>query len=108
MYSNCSGIKLNKLNKIEHLPSYAQVVHTLEPQNRSFHVLETFAKCPKMKNARAKRAKLLFSIVKCANLRRSCSRRRRGYLSSPMITPENAAFDTLFYLAMDENEFKIC
>ena len=62
----------------------------------------------KKKNARAKRAKLLFSIVKCANLRHSCSRRRRGYLSSPMITPENAAFDTLFYLAMDENEFKIC
>ena len=40
-------------------------------QNRSFHVVErsrTSAKCPKMKNARAKRAKVLFFIVKYAKL----------------------------------------
>ena len=40
-------------------------------QNRSFHVVErtrTSSKCQKMKNARAKRAKLLFLIVKYANL----------------------------------------
>ena len=36
----------------------------------------------KMKTARAKRAKLLFFIVKYANFRRSCCRRRRGCLSS--------------------------
>ena len=34
-----------------------------------------------MKNARAKRAKLLFFIVKYAILRHSCGRRRRGSLS---------------------------
>ena len=54
-------------------------------QNRSVHVVvrtRTFAKCKKMKNTRTKRAKLLFSIVKYANLCRSCSRRRRGYLTS--------------------------
>ena len=54
-------------------------------QNRSFHVVErtrTFSKCQKMKNARAKRAKILFFIVKYANLWGFCCRRRRGCLSS--------------------------
>ena len=54
-------------------------------QNRSFHVVErtrTSKKCQKMKNARAKRAKILFSIVKYANLWGFCCRRRRGCLSS--------------------------
>ena len=37
-----------------------------------------------MKIARAKRAKLLFSIVKYANLRGFCCRRCRGFLSSPL------------------------
>ena len=35
-----------------------------------------------MKNARAKRAKTLFAIVKYANLWVFCCRRRRGCLSS--------------------------
>ena len=35
-----------------------------------------------MKNARAKRAKILFFIVKYANLWGSCCRRRRACLSS--------------------------
>ena len=49
--------------------------HMLTPstqlQKRSFHVIErtrTSAKCQNMKNARAKRAKKMFSIVKYANL----------------------------------------
>ena len=40
-------------------------------QNRLFHAVErtrTSSKCQKMKNARAKRAKILFSIVKYAIL----------------------------------------
>ena len=39
-------------------------------QNTSFHVVEmmrTAAKCTKMKSARAKRAKLMFFLVKYAN-----------------------------------------
>ena len=54
-------------------------------QNRSFHVVErtrTSSKCQKMKNARAKRAKILFFIVKYANLWGFCCRRRRGCLNS--------------------------
>ena len=54
-------------------------------QNRSFHVVErtrTSSKCQKMKYARAKRAKILFLIVKYANLWGSCCHRRRGCLSS--------------------------
>ena len=54
-------------------------------QNRSFHVVErtrTSSKCQKMKNARAKRAKILFFIVKYANLWGFCCRRRRSCLSS--------------------------
>ena len=57
-------------------------------QNRSFHVVEgtrTSAKCQKMKNARAKHAKILFFIVKYANLWGFCCRRRRGYLSSLLL-----------------------
>ena len=38
--------------------------------------------CQKMKNARAKRAKILFFIVKYANLWGFCHHRRRGCLSS--------------------------
>ena len=57
-------------------------------QNRSFifHVVgrtRTSSKCQKVKNARAKRAKILFFIVKYANdLWGFCYRRRRGCLSS--------------------------
>ena len=46
-------------------------VLSLSTQNRSFYVVDRrrmSAKCTKMKNARAKRAKLLFFIVKYANL----------------------------------------
>ena len=54
-------------------------------QNRSFHVVErarTSSKCQKMKNALAKRAEILFFIVKYANLWGFCCRRLRGCLSS--------------------------
>ena len=60
------GHKKTKLNICDHmLTSSAQL------QNRSFHVVErtrTSSKCQKMKKARAKRAKILFFIVKYANL----------------------------------------
>ena len=68
-------------DKIEHLSSYAHVVHTTAKQ--VIHVVErtrTSSKCQKMKNARAKRAKILFFIVKYANLWGFCCRRRRGKL----------------------------
>ena len=61
-------------------------------QNRSFHVVErtrTSLKCQKKKNARAKRAKILFFIVKYANLRGFCCRRRRGCLSSLLLLRRN-------------------
>ena len=54
-------------------------------QNWSFHVAErtrTSTKCQKMKNARAKRAKILFFIAEYANFWGFCCRRRRGCLSS--------------------------
>ena len=74
MCSNYPGIKLEpalgtKKDKIEHLSLYAQVVHTTT--KHVIHVAErtrTSTKCQKMKNARAKRAKLLFFIVKYGNL----------------------------------------
>ena len=49
------------------------------------HVVErtrTSSNCQKMKNAPAKRAKILFFIIKYANLWGFCYRRRRGCLSS--------------------------
>ena len=51
-------------------------------KNSSFYVIEstrTAAECRQGLNARAKRAKLLFFIVKYAVLRRSCSLRRYAF-----------------------------
>ena len=75
MCSKYPGIKLEtapgrykktKLNICDHILS-----SSTQLQNRSFYVIErtrTSSKCQKMKNARAKRAKILFFIVKYANL----------------------------------------
>ena len=75
------GQKKTKLNICHHM-----LTSSTQLQNWSFHVVErtrTSSKCQKMKYARAKRAKILFSIVKYANLWGfSCRRRRRGCLSS--------------------------
>ena len=70
MPEKCALLTILELNwnqrlgqdKIEHL--------SIQLQKRSFHVIErtrTSSKCQKMKNARAKRAKILFFIVKYAN-----------------------------------------
>ena len=75
------GHRKTKLNICHHM-----LTSSTQLQNRSFHVVErtrTSSKC-QMKNARAKRAKILFFIVKYANLSGFCSRRRRGCLSSLM------------------------
>ena len=74
------GNKKTKLNICHHV-----LTSSTQLQNRSFHVVErtrTSTKCQKMKNARAKRAKILFFNVKYANLWGFCCRRRRGCLSS--------------------------
>ena len=74
------GRKKTKLNICHHM-----LTSSTQLQNRSFHVVErtrTSSNCQKMKYARAKRAKILFSIVKYANLWGFCCRRRRGCLSS--------------------------
>ena len=74
------GHKKTKLKICHHmLTSFTQF------QNMSFHVVErttTSSKCQKMKYARAKRANILFSIVKYADLWDFCCCRRRGCLSS--------------------------
>ena len=86
MCSNYPGIKLEpalgtletKLNICHHM-----LTTSTQLQNKSFHVAErtrTSIKCQKMKNARAKRAKILFFIVNYANLCGFCCRRRRGCL----------------------------
>ena len=74
------GHKKTKLNICHHM-----LTSSIQLQNRSFHVVErtrTSSKCQKMKNARAKRAKILFSIVKYANLWDFCCRRGRSCLNS--------------------------
>ena len=58
------GHKKTKLNICHHM-----LTLSTQLQNRSFHVVErtrTSTKCQKMKNARAKRTKILFFIVKYA------------------------------------------
>ena len=74
-------------------------------QNRSFHVVErtrTSSKCQKMKNARAKRAKILFFIVKYANLWVSCCCGRRGCLSS-LILQSNGRYFKRVRVEMEAN-----
>ena len=75
--------KKTKLNVCHHM-----LTSSTQLQNRSFHVVEstrTSSKCQKMKDTRAKRAKILLFIVKYANLWGFCCRRRRGCLSSVLI-----------------------
>ena len=77
---NCNQRLWTKLNICHHM-----LTSSTQLQNRSFHVVErtrTSSKCQKMKNTSAKRAKILFFIVKYANLWGFCCRRRRGCLSS--------------------------
>ena len=65
-------LELNWNQRLGHKKSKINICHHMltsptQLQNRSFHVVErtrTSSKCQKMKNARAKRAKILFSIVK--------------------------------------------
>ena len=74
------GRKKTKLNMCQHM-----LTSSTQLKNRSFHVVErtrTSSKCQKMKNAHAKRAKILFFIVKYANLWGFYCHRRRGCLSS--------------------------
>ena len=82
--------KKTKLNICHHM-----LTSSKQLQNRSFDDVErtrTSSKCQKLKNARAKRAKILFFIVKYANLSGFCCRRRRGCLSSliPFQTAQQA------------------
>ena len=80
------GHKKTKFNICHHM-----LTSSTQLQNRSFHVIErtrTSSKCQKMKYARAKRAKILFSIVKYANLWVFFCRRR--HLSSLKIDCRNA------------------
>ena len=64
-------------DKIEHLSSCAHVVHTTAKKVISRHRKneDVFKMSQDLKNARAKRAKILFSIVKYANLWGFCCRR---------------------------------
>ena len=70
-----------KLNICHHM-----LTSSTHLQNRSFHVVErtrTSSKCQKIENARAKRVKILFFILKYANLWGfCCCRRRRSCLNS--------------------------
>ena len=80
------GHKKTKLNLCHHM-----LTSSTQLQNTSFHVVErtrTSSKCQKVKNARAKRAKILFFIVKYANLWGFCCRRRHGCLSSLITAKE--------------------
>ena len=85
-----TDLELNWNKRLEHKKTKLNICHHMltsstQLQNRSFHVVErtrTSTKCQKMKYARAKRAKILFSIVRYANLWGFGCRRRWGCLSS--------------------------
>ena len=99
------GNKKTKLNICHHM-----LTSSTQQQNWSFHVVErtrTSSKCQKMKNARAKRAKILFFFVKYANLWGFCCRRRRGCLSSLMMT-ETARKTLLFCKEVTDLFIRAC
>ena len=85
-------LELNWSQRLGHKKTRLDICHHMltsstQLQKRSFHVIErtrTSSKCQKMKNARAKRAKILFFVVKYANLWGFCYHRRRARLSSLM------------------------
>ena len=82
------GHKKTKLNICHHM-----LTSSTQLQNTSFHVVERTRMssiCQKMKYARAKRAKILFFIVKYANLWGFCCRRRLGCLGSLKVDCRNA------------------
>ena len=89
-------LELNWNQRLGHEKTKLNICHLMftssrQLQNWSFHVVErtrTSTKYQTMKNARAKRAKILFFIVKYANLLGFCCRRRRGCLSSLKSTEE--------------------
>ena len=102
MCCNYPGIKLEpairdktKFNICHHM-----FTSSTQLQKRSFHVVETTrrsAKCRKMKNARAKRAKLFFFVVKYANLwRRSCLSSLLGSLRNDHSNGNNNATNQWF------------
>ena len=81
------GHKKTKLNICYHM-----LTSSTQLQNRSFHVVErtrTSTKCQMMKNARAKRAKIQFFLVKYANFWGLCCRRRRGCLRFTEVVVNN-------------------
>ena len=95
MFEKCvlTILELNWNQRLGHEKTKLNICHHMftssaSLQNWAFHVVErtrTSTKCQKMKNARAKRAKILFLIVKYANLWGFCCRRRRGCLSSLLL-----------------------
>ena len=84
IWNQCLGRKKTKISICDRM-----LTSSTQLQNRSFHVVErtrTSSKCQKMKkNARAKLAKILFFIVKYADLWGFCCRRRHGCLSSLLL-----------------------
>ena len=107
-------LELNWNQGLGHKKTKLNICHPLltsstQLQNRLFHVVErtrTSSKCQKMKNARAKRAKILFFIVKYANLWGFCCRRRRGCLSSLFSVPGTMCTEVFFFLSKGEISFK--
>ena len=69
---------------IEHLSSYAHVIHTTAKKVSRHRKNENVFKMSKVKNARAK---ILFFIVKYANLWGFCCRRRRGCFKLSSLAP---------------------
>jgi len=106
-------LELNWNQRLGHKKTNLNICHHMltsctHLQNWSSHVVErtrTSTICQKLENARAKRAKILFFIVKYANLWGFCCRRRRGCLSSLLCLMELAA---LMMLALRNKSLSSC
>ena len=106
-------LELNWNQRLGHKKTKLNICHDMltsstQLQNRSFHVVErtrTSSKFQKnVKNARAKRAKILFFIVKYANLWGFCCRRRRGCLRT--FAPKSS-YGEIFFISPLELVHKV-
>ena len=92
MHEKCvlTILELNWNQRLGHKKTKLNIRHDMltsstQLQNRSFHVLErtrTSSKCQRNEKGTCKASKILFFVVKYANLWGFCCHRRRGCLSS--------------------------
>ena len=110
----CSLLELNWNQRLRDKMTEQNICHHMltsstQLRNRSFHVVErtrTSPKCQNMKDARARRAKILFFIVKYINLWGFCCRPYLRFLRQREPVAENLSFFTFTWKSLVPSKWK--